>query len=231
MSLWRRFTESVNKRGLLKTALLVPRVLGVFVSKFEDQFFDIRKRTDTFGIVELDRLDIRSTNKGRGIRYEPTRAKPFFKVMSDLALPTDGRFVDFGCGKGRVLIMASECGFKKITGVDFSRELCDKAMENIRAYQAGHRNDADIEVVNADAVNHTIRPDGTVFYFFNPFDEVVFGKVLDNITDSLAASPRNIWIIYHNPLWRRVVERWTMFKKISSFKIVDCEFVVYTNKE
>jgi SAM-dependent methyltransferase len=231
MSLWRRFTESVNKRGLLKTARLAPRALCVFISKFEDQFYDIRNRTDTFEIIELDGLDIQSANKRRGIRYEPTRARPFFKVMNDLALPTHGQFVDFGCGKGRVLMMASECGFKKITGVDFSQELCERAKENICAYKARHHNDADIEVINSDAVDHKIKPDDTIFYFFNPFDELVFGKILDNITDSLNAAPRNIWIIYHNPLWRHVIERWTIFNEIASFKIAECEFVVYSNKE
>jgi hypothetical protein len=127
--------------------------------------------------------------------------------------------------------MALECGFKRIAGIDFSQDLCELARENIRAYKARTRLDAEIEIINMDAVDYDVQADDTVFYFFNPFDERVLGSVLDNVTDSLAVSPRNVWIIYHNPLWRHVIERWTIFKKLSSYKSAECEFAVYTNKE
>jgi SAM-dependent methyltransferase len=231
MRLWQRFKVSVDKRGWLKTAILVPGKLRASISLLGDRVFDIRNGTDTFEVVELNRLDIPSVNKARGIRYEPTRARSFFKVMNNLALPADGCFVDFGCGKGRVLIMASECGFKRITGVDFSRELCERAKENVSTYRSRRNNGAEIKVVNIDAVDYEVQKDDTVFYFFNPFDEMVLGRVLDNITDSLSTSPRHIWLIYHNPLWRRVIERWTMFNAVASFKLAGGEFVVYTNKE
>src|SRR5665213_388580 len=38
--------------------------------------------------------------------------------------------VDFGCGKGRVLIVAANCGFKSLTGIEFSQNLCIEAEEN-----------------------------------------------------------------------------------------------------
>ena len=40
-------------------------------------------------------------------------------------------FLDIGCGKGRALCMAAHLGFKKVTGLDFSKDLCEIATENL----------------------------------------------------------------------------------------------------
>jgi len=228
---WQRLRASIKKRGLLKTALLVPQKAYVYLSKLGDRLFDLRYGTDTLEIVELDELDIGSENKERGIRYEPTRARPFFSMIAALALPFDIGFVDFGCGKGRVLIMAMECGFSKVTGVDFSPELCDVASKNVAKYQAKRNTCADVGVYNVDAVDYRVRDDDAVFYFFNPFDETVFSQVMDNIMTSLSSSPRDVWLIYHNPLWRHVIERWSMFKEAGTYHHAECKFVVFTNKD
>jgi SAM-dependent methyltransferase len=231
MLLWRRLLTSIGKRGLKKTIQLVPQKTGVYLSKLDDQLFDIRNGTDTLEIVELDQLQIDSENKEKGIRYEPTRARPFFKVLNSIKLPADATFIDFGCGKGRVLMMAAEYGFRRVTGVDFSKELCDRAYKNISTYQSRRRNGTDIDILNMDAVDYPVRAEDTVFYFFNPFDETVLGRVLDNITASLNSSPRTVWLIYHNPLWSYVIERWSMFRKISTHEHAECRFFVYSNKK
>lgn len=230
MLLWRRFIGSVGRRGLLKTVLLVPRKIGVLASVVVDWFWDVRNRTDTMNIIELDELDITSANKDRGIRYQPTRARPFVKVMSALKLPVGGGFVDFGCGKGRVLMMASEFGFERLTGVDFSGELCERARENLRGYLSRRRRSAEIDIHHADAVDYPVREDDVVFYFYNPFDDVVLDRVLDNVVVSLESSPREIYLIYNNPLWRGAIERRPMFDKVAAFEHAENRFLVYSNK-
>lgn len=229
--MWRRISASIKKRGLLRTVLLVPQKTYVCLSRLADRLFDLRHGTDTSDIVELERLEISSANKERGIRYEPTRARAFFSLMSVLRLPVGRGFVDFGCGKGRVLIMAMECGFSKVTGVDFSRELCALAGENIARYQSKHDVRADVGVYNVDAVDYRVHDDDAVFYFFNPFDETVLARVMDNITGSLAAAPRDVWLIYHNPLWKHVIERGAVFKEVLAYQYAECKFIVYNNKE
>lgn len=229
MLLWQRTVKSIRKRGLIKTFLLIPRKMAVYISKLDDRWFDVRNGTDTFDVVELDQLDIDSENKEKGIRYEPTRARPFFKVLDGIKLPASATFVDFGCGKGRVLMMAAAYGFERVTGVDFSKELCERAHKNISAYQSRHRKDYVIDILNLDAVDYPVRAEDTVFYFFNPFDETVLGHVLDNIAVSLETYPRPVWLIYHNPLWSYVIERWPIFRKISTHEHAECKFFVYSN--
>jgi hypothetical protein len=50
--------------------------------------------------------------------------------------PEDFTVIDFGSGKGRALIVASECPFRRIIGVEFALELHRDAQQNIRAVSA-----------------------------------------------------------------------------------------------
>ena len=61
--------------------------------------------------------------------HELMRLRPFRRLMRTLSLPPGSGFVDFGCGKGRVLLLAAGFGFARITGVEFAKELCDIAKE------------------------------------------------------------------------------------------------------
>ena len=73
---------------------------------------------------QLEDLGIASENKQRGVRYEPTRARPFRTLLRRLDPPTSSGFVNVGCGKGLVLVIAAEYGFKRVVGIEFSQELC-----------------------------------------------------------------------------------------------------------
>ncbi len=53
-----------------------------------------------------------------------------FEYLKDEKV-NDG-LVDFGCGKGRVLVVAAYYGFKSITGIDFSRTLCLKQKQILK---------------------------------------------------------------------------------------------------
>ena len=44
--------------------------------------------------------------------------------------------MDLGCGKGRVLMLAVEYGFARVTGVDYSASLCEIARRNLDVLRA-----------------------------------------------------------------------------------------------
>jgi hypothetical protein len=51
-----------------------------------------------------------------------------------------------------------------------------------------------------DAAKFDIPSDANCIFFFNPFDEVIMSEVVKNIKNSLKKAPRNITVIYANPL-------------------------------
>ena len=224
---WRRFTGSVRRRGLLRTLARAPRAAAIAAGGITDGFFDYRHGTETRRIVELADLRIASPNKERGIRCEPTHTRSFQRLVQLLRLPTDGGFVDFGCGKGRVLIMAAEYGFQRVTGVEFSEELCGVARANVASFLSLSETAPDIRVLHMDAVDYEVQEDDTVFYFFNPFDATVLERVAGRIVASLERVPRRASIIYLNPLWPEAIEKYGKFERLLTREFEGRRFDVY----
>jgi SAM-dependent methyltransferase len=228
MNGFERLITSIRRHGWRKTAGLVPEKIGICLSKAGDRRFDARHGTITRRVVELGTLDITSVNKVRGIRYEPTRARPLQRLLERLRLPRRATFVDFGCGMGRVLLIAAEYGFERVVGVDFSSELCDRARDNVTDYTAKHGGrELNVTVVHNDAINYVIQPQESIFYFFNPFDAGLMATMLDKILQSHREHPRKVWLIYHNPIWRDVFDTQQAIQLDSEHRFADCRFNVY----
>jgi len=111
--------------------------------------------------------------------------------------------LDIGCGKGRALCVAAHHGFKKVTGLDFARDLCEAANENL-VITKQKIPALEYKVINNDAFYFEIPDDVDCIFFFNPFDEIIMSAVVNNIFASLKNNPRNITIIYVNPLHKEL---------------------------
>jgi SAM-dependent methyltransferase len=226
-----RLNKSLEKHGVFGTVWLAFYKLGRVASKVGDYWFDMRHGTDTIQLIELKNLDIDSENKPFGMRYEVTRARPFNRLMKKLDLPTDGVFVDFGSGKGRVLMLAAEWGFKTIVGVEFSHELCETARKNLSTVRERFGLDADIEILEMDVVGYEVKPEENVFFMFNPFDAGIMEVVLDKIAGSVAAHPRHVWLIYQYPECRTAIDAHGAFYETATHTWGGCEFVVYEYRD
>jgi SAM-dependent methyltransferase len=159
---------------------------------------------DTIRIDNLQHQKIKSNNLKHASIYQGTNyfiiEKAFEFLNNENANPN---IVDFGCGKGRVLIVAAFYGFKKITGIDFAESLCREAELNIEKIKRLFPK-TDFEIVCDDAVNYSIENDSNVFFFFNPFDEVVMLQIVKNILSSFKKTERKIYIVYVNPLHKEI---------------------------
>jgi SAM-dependent methyltransferase len=231
MNAYRRLASSIRTHGWRGTASLALKKAGAYASLIGDQWFDYKYGTGTVEIIELNRLDISSENKPFGMRYEVTRARPFRRLLRELALPRDSVFVDFGSGKGRVLMLAAEYGFRKVIGVEFSAELCDAARRNLEVFAAKQELEMNFEIVEDDVVDYEIQPDQTVFFMFNPFYTVVLESVLENIARSLDKHPRKICLIYQYPECRSTIDGYGLFFQTARYEWGGCEFIIYENRD
>ena len=217
---WAR--RSIRRRGLLQTS----KVAG---SVARDFFFDWRYGTDTRRMVDADDLETESENKSRAVQYQATKAWSFLKLLRAIQIPSDGTFVDIGSGKGRALLIAAHYGFKRSVGIEFSPQLCAIARKNVATFQKSSLLRSEIEVIEGDAALCPIESEMNVFYMYNPFDAVVLSRVLANIGESVAQSPRKIWLIYNTPLHHDVIERSGIFGDGSFREIGGTEFRIYAN--
>lgn len=198
-SLIRAFVASVRENGLTNT-------LQYASTLAYDYYFDLRHGLDTFSWVARDALDATPAESDTA-SYQPTPVRPLRSLLQHLSLPSGSVLVDFGCGKGRVLLVASEFAFREVRGLEYSPGLCRVAEQNCRRYLARCSPDVVFQVLQSDAREYDIRDDETVFFLFNPFGPEILRQVIENIQKSLLENPRKAWIVYLNPLHREVVKR------------------------
>ncbi len=199
------------------------------LTNYADWRFDHRFGTETAPVRTLDRLVIKSKNLGQGTYYQATQTRPFNRLMLDLKIDKEGTLVEFGSGMGRVLVLAAECGFKRIVGIEFAKDLCEIAVKNVEAYRRKSRSDATISVLHIDAAEYEIQASDTVFYFYNPFGDTLMRQVMENIRQSVLRTPRKVLIIYLNPICRKVIESEPWIEVVFERLYHRSRFVVYGN--
>ena len=90
--------------------------------------WDAKYGTDTRSTVELHGLTIPHDSRSFGERYQASDPSVLSDALAFVGLdPRAYRFIDLGCGKGRMLIVAAELGFKSCVGVEFAGELAATA--------------------------------------------------------------------------------------------------------
>ncbi|WP_051683744.1 class I SAM-dependent methyltransferase [Blastococcus sp. URHD0036] len=162
-----------------------------------DWWFDRRHGTDTMSRLQQDEIEVDSPHKASAHAYIPTRGRPFRAVLRSLDFPADSVFVDYGSGKGKLLMLATEFRFKRIVGIEYAPELHRIALANIK--RLAQPVAARIQPVCADATAYQLADDENVFYFYNPFERDVLELVVERIRESIDRNPRHIWVIYVDP--------------------------------
>ncbi len=166
-------------------------------SRFGDIDYDFEHGVDTtWATVSLHTRIRELLSEGQ---YQPSEPALFRAILDSLPIPVDGfTFLDLGSGKGRTLLMASEYPFRQIVGLEILPELNKIARQNIARYRSEQQTCFAIESLAGDARRFEFPPEATVLYLFNPFPEHVLRQVLANLHRSVAANPRDVYVIYHN---------------------------------
>jgi SAM-dependent methyltransferase len=109
-------------------------------------------------------------------------------------------FVEFGCGKGRVVLDAARrYRFRRVVGVELSPDLSAVARRLVAQEQRRLRCH-DVAIETTDAVRFPVPSDMTYAYLYNPFRGKTFEDVCANILESLDRFPRPLRMIYLNPV-------------------------------
>lgn len=155
-------TEEIKK---LLQAVLPTRVL-LRIRLARGWWWDWWHGVQTTGDVELSLLRIDSSNRSHGIKYQPTSPKAAKAIISHLELDyPQYTFIDFGSGKGRVLLIASGFPFKAVIGVEFAEELHRVATENVRKYRRATVQCSKIECLLKDAIDFVLPITPLVLFF------------------------------------------------------------------
>ncbi len=229
-----RVKKALREKGVLQTAwacLRAPWYLVADYKKAKRNFnrpvvqdeFDLRYGVETSARVHLTDLKIDSPNWVYAGGYWPTSTKIIHEALAALPIRyEDFVFVDFGSGKGRVLLQASDLPFRKIIGVEFASELHQIALNNIAHYKSDSQKCRKIESVCQDFTQFEIPPEPLVAFLYNPSSEPITAALANNIAQSLIENPRELWVIYVTPTYN-------VFQDLQKMKVVSDKYAIFSN--
>ena len=194
--------------------------IGAKLSRADDSF-DRRYGTDTRQVREIGSLDANRAAAARwAVRYEPSSAKLVWEILERLKIDYSRySFIDFGSGKGRVLLIAGQFNFNEVLGIEFSRELHEIALQNIALLPPGADRAGKIQSVHGDATSLELPKSDLVCYFYNPFGPPILSHVAAKLVAHHERYGNQIIVIYHNARHREVFEstkKFTIFDEIGN---------------
>ena len=158
---------------------------------------------NTTGADELKKLSKNGIDISHATIYMPISYLLLEEIFRQMPSTSKKHFLDIGCGKGRAVCVAVHEGYKKITGIDFSKQLCEDALANLQNTKKEFPS-IQYEIITKDAINFEIPADVDCIFLFNPFDVVIMTAVVSNIMESVKEYPREIIVAYANPLYQDI---------------------------
>jgi SAM-dependent methyltransferase len=164
--------------------------------------FDLEYGTDTSGLIPGEQLVSGRWNDLWNTAYYGISPSGFNQMMQALDLDWQRfMFVDLGSGKGRALLLASRFPFRRIVGVEIAPELSEVATANIGRFAALWQTCREIESRIGDAAEFVYPAGPFVLFLYQPFLAPVLKRCLKNLAQSLMAEPREVWVVYVNPVF------------------------------
>lgn len=191
--------------GRIRENLDVVRILlekygvsGLFRLLWSDVLFDYRYGVDTYTAVSKDDLFTGERHALQN-RYFPS---PFSlielafrearEILGDEIL--NCQLLDYGSGKGKVLIAGAHYGFPLSRGIEYTEAMHQIAVRNIAKLGLKEKT----VLIRGDATEFYPSPKDRVIYLFNPFEGEVLDKTLRNLK-SVKPEGKRVLIVY-NPI-------------------------------
>jgi len=139
--------------------------------------------------------------------YEPTPVATGLAVLEALPVSAPGAtFVDIGCGKGRMLLLAARWPFRRVVGFDHDAALVRQAQRNLRDSRDPQRRCHQLQAVQLDARAIPWPLGRLVLFMYNPFPAAIVDEVIASVERSLRAQPRPCALAYVNPLHAEILD-------------------------
>ena len=164
-----------------------------------DDEFDREYGTDT-GTVQSMRYD-EQPKPGQIVQSIPTHPRVLRYILRNLGIDyREFIFIDFGCGKGRAILCASDFPFARIIGVEWSNNLSAIAKRNLQIYNSSRQKCTKLEVHCMNVLDYEFPASNTVLYMYNPFGPKIIRQVFENVQRRVFASPHRFLVVYSG-LW------------------------------
>jgi SAM-dependent methyltransferase len=195
----------------LRSTLNIPSLVGKAVrrtiARAAERRYDRALGIDTRGEIVGKRLMMSPEGQAYAKGYAGTPPSVAESLIGAVADKTRGfTFVDFGAGKGRVLLIAARYPFARVVGVELSGPLIGIARTNVAAYAQRYPGGCPIDLVHGDASNYELPRTSCVLFFYRPFQADLMELIGERVRASFTANPRKMFVIYYFPAFAYVFE-------------------------
>jgi predicted RNA methylase len=169
--------------------------LSHLLVRTRDEEFDLKYGTNTTASLSM-RYD-EQPKPGQIVRSLPTHPKVLRYILRNLRIDyRDFTFIDFGCGKGRALLCAADFPFKRIIGVEWSKDLSDIALHNLTIYRSYRQKCTALEIHCMNVVDYKFPVSNIVLFMYNPFGLKITTQVFENVQRSALDFPHKFLVVY-----------------------------------
>jgi SAM-dependent methyltransferase len=154
-----RFGNALRTHGPWRTVRILGKRLHreFFPAPVPTHPFDLEHGVDTSGLLFAEHLASGHAHDDHINAYWGTAPSGFRGILEQWQQTLAGgiqdyTFLDIGCGKGRVLMLASDAPFQRIVGVELSPALTAIAESNMAKWSAAPHLCSNIDVLNVDAL-------------------------------------------------------------------------------
>jgi len=175
---------------------MLRRGLVVLLTHYVHDGFDRRYGTDTSGVASM--LYNETPKPGQKVRSYPTHPGVVNYILRNLDIDhSEYSFIDFGSGKGRAMLCASDFPFKRIVGVEWSEDLSAVARQNLEVYSSPGQKCFDLEVQCMNVLDYQFPDSKILLYLFNPFGPKITEQVFDKISRDARNSPHEFLVAFN----------------------------------
>ena len=177
------------------------------IVQFIDSIHDMR-------LCGYDMSNRRKVQVEGATNYFPSRYWALDKIFKDAVFTSEDRFVDIGCGMGRVLAYLLEKKFPgHLTGIEI-----DPYVANIaRKWMAKHK-DKQVELIEGNALEQQYNG-YNVIYVFRPFSAEYFEQLVFRLEEQLTHPIRFYYLTDHyNVRFLLGRQGWNMIKRDFIFR-------------
>jgi SAM-dependent methyltransferase len=163
--------------------------------------FDRSYGIETAGHVPVEEMEADLPNRDAASFYAASGPAEFRAMVRAAGIePRKFAFVDLGSGKGRVLILAAEAGFRLVIGVEFSPALHEAAIANLATYRRRRGAADSITALCQDATEYVFPSGPLVVFFYNSFRDMVLDAVLANLS-AAAGQSDPVYLLWNGVHW------------------------------
>jgi SAM-dependent methyltransferase len=175
--------------------------------------FDREFGVDTLGGVAEDQITQDKRLAAQIAGYLGSQPSIVRRSLAALGPVEEYTLLDFGCGKGRAAIVASEFPFRQVIGVELSRELSAQARANVSIMTSRFPERPRITIVNANVLDYALPAGKLAIFAFHPFGAEILAGVVKRLEVALAGMTPHIFFVYDNPTYGEVLDASPAFRR------------------